>query len=76
MNKIKQYFHNLIICGSQVLNTLIGGCPDETISARAWRKNNIPLIFFINGVFFWQNNHCRGAYHQEKTRKHQHRDYN
>lgn len=73
---MKQYFHNLIICGSQVLNTIIGGHPDETISARSWRKQNKIFIFIINTIFFWQKNHCRGAYHQEMIRKHQHNEYN
>ena len=72
---MKRYIHNIIISLSQFINVLLLGSPDETISARAWREKRNLLIAVINGVFFWQNNHCRGAYAQEIERKHQHAEY-
>lgn len=75
---MKQYFRNIAIAFDQLINCLIkGGTPDETLSSRAWRLscNNkywyskIPCKI-INALFFWQNNHCRGAYTSELERKH------
>ena len=54
---------------------MLFGKPDETLSARAWREKRKPLIALINGFFFWQNNHCRGAYAQELNKEHQHEEY-
>ncbi|HEY4543229.1 MAG TPA: hypothetical protein VIG40_01165 [Tissierellaceae bacterium] len=51
------------------------GKPDETLSARVWREERKLLVIAINSFFFWQNNHCRGAYAQEVERKHQHKEY-
>lgn len=67
-----------LIAIDQVFNTIISvkgdgfGMADETISARAWRlreKSMFPYKF-INMLFFWQNNHCRGAFNAEMQRKH------
>lgn len=48
-----------------LLNALLGGWGDETLSERAWRQhlkgNTLPATI-INRIYFWQNNHCRGAY--------------
>ena len=72
---MKSYLHNLIISMSQLINVIFRGKPDETLSARAWREQRKLLVTMINSFFFWQNNHCRGAYAQEIERKHQHVEY-
>lgn len=72
---MKSYLQNLIISMSQLINVIFRGKPDETLSARAWREQKKLLIVMINSFFFWQNNHCRGAYDQEIGRKHQHAEY-
>lgn len=64
-----------LIAFDQVINTLIGGWADETISARAWRNHERSrkwhiAMKIINGMFFWQNNHCRGSYAMELHRRH------
>lgn len=66
-----------LIAIDQVLNTLIWlkcdgfGYADETISARSWRlRDKTSFYKLINSLFFWQNNHCRGAYNAEMQRKH------
>lgn len=69
------YVHNLIISSSQFINSILIGNPDETLSARAWREDKKVLILIINTLFFWQKNHCRGAYAQELNRSHQHDEY-
>ena len=57
----------------QLANVLLGGYADETISSRAWRSQSKKrwsiMVSVINTLFFWQNNHCRGAYAKYKERK-------
>lgn len=53
---------------SRLANALIlGGSVNESISARAWRMHLRSKAWrtayrVINRMFFWQNNHCRGAH--------------
>jgi len=35
--------------------------PNESISSRAYRLDT-RLKSFVNGIFFWQKNHCKSAY--------------
>lgn len=35
--------------------------PNESISSRAYRLDT-NLKSFINGIFFWQKDHCKSAY--------------
>ena len=68
------YWLSFLIALDQLANALIGGWPDETISARAWRCRQLwpwgVAYRVINALFFWQPNHCRGAYAQELRRRH------
>ena len=70
----------ILIAIDQVFNALLGGYADETLSARIWRNQNknrfykVALVV-VNGLFFWQANHCRGAYFSEMTRKHLPKEY-
>jgi hypothetical protein len=76
----------LLIAIDQVFNVLLYipsdgfGYADETLSARIWRNQNknrfykVALVV-VNGLFFWQANHCRGAYFAELMRKHLPREY-
>lgn len=53
---------------SQLMNVIIfNGDPNESTSGRVYRENIKWAVTLINTLFFWQNNHCRGAY--EKDRK-------
>ena len=57
----------------QFVNTLFGGFADETISSVAWRKRNENkgwhfLRCLIDGIFFWQVDHCKTAYESEQNR--------
>lgn len=62
------------IAFDQLLNALGGGYADETISARCWRlEHRQPYKILrpvIDGLFFWQDNHCLQSYIAEKQRKH------
>ena len=69
--KLKQ----LGIALDQLLNVICAGYADETLSARAHRNRdkNKRWRFFqklFNKIFFWQNDHCRGAYNAEIIRQH------
>lgn len=62
----------VLIAIDQLLNTLLGGFCDETLSARAYRQtfkgNHLPRKI-IDGLFFWQKSHCYQSYLSEKQRK-------
>jgi hypothetical protein len=67
-----RYILNVLIAADQLVNTLIGGYPDETISAAAWRgeqsgriagKIMRPVIDFLFLPF--ERHHCFGAWLSE-----------
>jgi hypothetical protein len=62
------YIKNNLIAIDQLINAILGGSPDETLSAYAWRNQDWRYKF-INALFFWQENHCKNAYDAEVTRK-------
>lgn len=59
----------------QFINTVFGGWADETISSRAYRMQGksgkfAKLRKLIDGLFFWQKEHCKTAYESELQRRH------
>ena len=52
----------------QLVNALLGGMADETISARAHRTRS-PLEHYLDAIFFWDENHCRASYLSELERR-------
>jgi len=62
------YLGRLATMLSQVANTLVGGNPDSTLSARLWVAGQLGdsraarAVAAINALFFWQENHCRGSW--------------
>ena len=80
-----RYIFNILVALSQLGNTLLGGFPDESMSARAWRtakqgkypgKLAMPLIdilFFVL-TFGRDKAHCLMAYESERLRR-QHPEY-
>lgn len=65
------YLHDLLVACDQLLNALLGGWPDETLSSRCWR-------WHIGGVRSWpcrcldkvaawlgDKDHCRTSYESE-----------
>ena len=81
MSRHPDYFQVLVAL-DQLVNTLAGGYAggkglgrvnyaDETVSSRANRgklKGRPGLARIINGLFFWQVDHCREAYESELNR--------
>lgn len=74
------YLFNILVALSQLGNTLLGGYPDESMSARAWRTGKQgkwpgfitrPLIDFIFVVVTLgrDRDHCQDAYDSEKLRR-------
>lgn len=57
----------------QLLNTLLGATPDETLSARAYRLRLVSTPWHIaqvviDALFFWQTEHCKQSYFAEWER--------
>lgn len=66
-----------LIAFDQFVNTLVyikgdgWGYADETLSARAYRLRELSSLPYklINGLFFWQDDHCKQAYYSEVFNK-------
>lgn len=62
----------IAIALDQLVNAVLGGYADETMSARSWRLRSVrPYSWLrpvIDRLFFWQPNHCQTAYESERTR--------
>lgn len=72
---MKQWLLQILIALDQLGNALLKGWADETLSSRSyrWNRDKHALRFLrplIDGLFFWQENHCHRAYLSEKQRKH------
>ncbi len=73
---------SILIALDQLLNTIIRlddgwGSPDEMLSARAWRLRNEHTLLYkvIDGIFFWDKDHCQECYEIEKLRKQLPKEY-
>lgn len=70
---MKRYLLNLLIGIDQLVTTIIGGWPDETLSSYAHRlyvrgKPGGFMRNVINRLFWWQADHCLAAYQDEISR--------
>jgi hypothetical protein len=69
------YAYKLLVACDQLLNTLLGGWPDETLSSRCWRwhKDGVrswPCRWLDTlAVLFGDRDHCRSAYDSERHRR-------
>lgn len=81
---MKQRILNWLIALDQFLFccvTLGSSCPDETLSAAAWRwesagkRRGRILRPLIDALFWFDANHCMESYWSEKTGKQLHKDY-
>ena len=64
------YAKKVLIAVDQLLNALLAGWPDETLSSRAfrWDRNGVrkwPRIM-IDCLFFWESQHCFQSYRSER----------
>ena len=64
------YLKKVLIAVDQLVNALLAGWPDETMSSRAWRwEQNGVRVWprrLIDRIFFWAPNHCRESYVSER----------
>jgi len=77
------YLTNIVIAFNQLMNAILNGPPDETLSARAWRTEQSGKVFgkifrpLIDTLFLLalQRDHCAKAYLEERARKQLPREY-
>lgn len=64
------YWKKVLIAVDQLVNALLAGWPDETMSSRAWRWEQDGVRAWprrvIDRLFFWEPNHCRESYRSER----------
>ena len=61
----------ILVALDQLVNALIGGYADETLSSRAHRRRlrgKGGVAWVIDHVFFWQDEHCKASYESELER--------
>lgn len=75
LHSIRTYLLNAVIALDQLLNVLLGGYPDETISSRAYRAEQegktLGVIFrpLIDLLLSYDPLHCYESYMSEVHRK-------
>ena len=63
------YGKRTLIAVDQLINTLLGGWPDETLSSRAYRlavDGTTWPMRCIDALFCWEKNHCEQAFDSER----------
>ena len=73
----KSYLKQVLIAIDQLLNAVIcNGWADETMSSVAWRMEKEGRWFgklmrpLIDGIFFWDKNHCQESFNSEREHRH------
>ena len=65
-----KYVKDLLIAVDQLVNALLAGWPDETLSSRAWRWEQDGVRKWprrlIDRLFFWEKQHCFQSYQSER----------
>ena len=65
----------ILIAIDQLINALLFGFADETLSSRAYRADRDGKVFgrifrpVIDTIFFWQTRHCYESYLAEVQRR-------
>ena len=67
------YGKSVLIAIDQLVNALLAGWPDETLSSRAWRwekngRRSWPRRA-IDLIFFMEKDHCRNSFESERARR-------
>ena len=63
----------VLVALDQLVNTLLGGMADESVSSRLHRRRlrgKPCLANAVDRLFFWQDEHCKTAYESELARQH------
>jgi hypothetical protein len=81
---VKKRILNLLIAFDQMIFSIItlgNAGPDETMSAAAWRLEQSGKLGgrvfrpIIDGIFFFDKDHCQKSYFAEINKTHLHKDY-
>jgi hypothetical protein len=68
-----KYLTHILIAMTQGLNAVLGGYSDESTSSRAHRQQHKRrwrvARRVINGLFWWQADHCADAFEAERRRR-------
>ena len=65
-------YFQVLVAVDQLVNTLLGGYADETLSSRAHRRalrGKTGVAWLLDHLFFWQDEHCKSAYESELKRQ-------
>lgn len=70
----KHWFSQVLLCTSMLLNAVLGGWHDESLSARAWRlefhrRRWHFMRVLIDRLFWWEPAHCQAAYFADQKRR-------
>ena len=57
---MRTYLHNLLVACDQLVNALMGGWPDETLSSRCCWLDGLAALL-------GEAEHCRQSYESERT---------
>lgn len=60
-----RYGKAVLIGLDQLVNALLGGWPDETLSSRCWRLSLAGRDWprrLVDRLLFWDRNHCRESF--------------
>jgi len=74
IERLKRYGWNVLVAVDQLFNAMLAGYPDETFSARTYRKAVAGQWFWkglrwsVDHLFFWRADHCRESYESELER--------
>lgn len=64
------YGKAVLIAADQLVNSLLAGWPDETLSSRAYRWERDGVRSWprrvIDRLFFWEEEHCLQSYQSER----------
>ena len=64
------YGKSILVAVDQLVNALLAGWPDETLSSRAWRWEKDGVRAWprrlIDRLFFWEEEHCYQSYQSER----------
>ena len=66
MALIRKYLRNLLVAIDQLLNTILGGDPDETISSSLGKRDWWLGRFICWVLDFFDKNHCEKVREQDE----------
>lgn len=66
-----QYLLNILIAFDRMINAVLSGNPEETLSSVAYRKHRdgarFGFMMRVINTLFMNPNHCENAYHYDRS---------